>query len=283
MDMKLKVKVRPSVFKWMRETSGYTAKEIASMLNVDTAYIKSIEDSREEYVEIPLKHLHLLARKYKRQLACFFLSRVPEGESLEDINSKYTIPIKVGQHYSHKVLLADRLCRYYRCLIKDYGYNETRPEPSRYTLQHEPEVVADKELHVLLGDYGMVRCSIEQYCINVLEGNIQLVLADERPYMIMVTATSSISKLEQLVEGYAHILLRHSSYCFFIDEYEAWCKDFMHYVMNKKKRLDKYVKRYGLAYLKALMNTDLRDDEIAIDVIDVKVDDAKTLRIALRT
>jgi hypothetical protein len=53
--------------------------------------------------------------------------------------------------------------------------------------------------------------------------------------------------------------------------------------MNKKKRLDKYVKRYGLAYLKALMNTDLRDDEIAIDVIDVKVDDAKTLRIALRT
>ena len=222
------MKVRPEIFRWLRESAGYSIEEISKILNVDTKIIKKIEDSNKEYEDIRLSWLRKLSSRYKRQLACFFLPEVPEDEKniLTKISNRHyryskQEPITIGTEVAKKLLLADRRARYLRSIIQ--VKDERREEPARYRIIDDPEESAKRERIRYKLDkitFESMRNYIESYCIYVFQFNLPLdvirgfTLTDEKPYIIVVNSKDSkTGKLFTLIHEYAHILLRESSYC----------------------------------------------------------------------
>jgi Zn-dependent peptidase ImmA (M78 family) len=68
----IKVKVNPDVLKWAREEAGCNVIEVSEKFSID---YQIWEQSK---IEIPLDKLREVADYYKRQVAVFFLSKVPD-------------------------------------------------------------------------------------------------------------------------------------------------------------------------------------------------------------
>jgi Zn-dependent peptidase ImmA (M78 family) len=250
------MKVRPKIFRWLRESAGYAIKEVADILKVDAKDIQNIEDSKEEYVEIKLSWLRKLAREYKRQLACFFLPEVPEDERniLENINNRYyryskQEPIRLGTPIAKELLLADRKARYRRSVIQDI-IEDKREEPVKYSINDYPDECARIERSEYINktgksksDFDSIRNYLESYSIYVFQFDLPLdiirgfTLTDDKPYIIVVNSKDSDKgKLFTLIHEYAHILLREGSYCNISEDsntninnvknVEVWCNRF---------------------------------------------------------
>jgi Zn-dependent peptidase ImmA (M78 family)/DNA-binding XRE family transcriptional regulator len=72
---RIEVNINPSILKWAREEAGFDQSEIADKVSVSVDRYKSWEKKGQN---IPLGKLKNIAGQYKRQLAVFFLSDVPE-------------------------------------------------------------------------------------------------------------------------------------------------------------------------------------------------------------
>jgi len=70
----VRVNINPDVLKWAREESGYKDGEIANKLGIELERYQNWEKTGRD---IPLGFLEKISRKYKRQLAVFFLSKSP--------------------------------------------------------------------------------------------------------------------------------------------------------------------------------------------------------------
>lgn len=68
------VKINPEILKWARHEAGYTIDEIAKRLDIESQRYENWETKKEE---IPWGKLKEISKQYKRQLAVFFLQRVP--------------------------------------------------------------------------------------------------------------------------------------------------------------------------------------------------------------
>ena len=73
--MTKKQKLHPEVLKALRETSGYSIEEIAKKLNTSIKKIISVEEGKELFT---LAQIKKLADIYRRPLAAFFSSSIPE-------------------------------------------------------------------------------------------------------------------------------------------------------------------------------------------------------------
>jgi len=253
------MKVRPTVFKWLRESAGYSIDEVSEILKVDPEVIKDIENSKKEYEEIRLSWLRKLSAKYERQLECFFLPEVPKDEEniLTNMNKRYYRSNKqesvvIGTHTAKILLSADREARYLRTIIED----DKRIKPAEYSVYDDPEMIAKKErkLYEVAStkakvNFDNMRNYIERYTIYVFQFDLPLdiirgfTLVDKIPYIIVINSNdSSNGKLFTLIHEYAHILLRESSYCN-IDEstkgnnIETWCNRFTAAFLMPKDQL----------------------------------------------
>lgn len=82
MARSVKVEVSSGVFCWLRESSGWTAEEVAKRLKTSVEAIKAIERGERQPT---LRQLKELSKAYRRPLASFFLSEpLPEPPLPED-------------------------------------------------------------------------------------------------------------------------------------------------------------------------------------------------------
>lgn len=81
MGKAIKVKVNPQVLEWAREEAGYKDIEIANDLEIELDRYRKWEKTGQD---IPLSYLKKISKKYKRQLAVFFLPKAPPKEKIPD-------------------------------------------------------------------------------------------------------------------------------------------------------------------------------------------------------
>lgn len=65
----LSIKINPDVFKWLRESSGWSQEEIAKRLNTSIDSINKIENGQKQPT---IKQLNELSNIFKRPVAAFF-------------------------------------------------------------------------------------------------------------------------------------------------------------------------------------------------------------------
>lgn len=110
---RINVNINPKVLKWAREEAGVDSAEVATKLSVTDSNYKNWEIKGEE---IPLGKLKYLAGYYKRQLAVFFLSEVPEKlKKPKDYRNLKPSSMKL----SKEVLLAMRQVSHFQHLASD--------------------------------------------------------------------------------------------------------------------------------------------------------------------
>jgi Zn-dependent peptidase ImmA (M78 family) len=71
----LNVKINPKVLEWARREAGYTIDEIANRIDIEPERYSKWETTSNN--DIPLAKLKEISNQFKRQLAVFFLSKVP--------------------------------------------------------------------------------------------------------------------------------------------------------------------------------------------------------------
>lgn len=74
MTKTIKIRINPDILKWARDEAGYSIPEIVKQLNIEE---KSYIEWETTGDDIPVTKLKDIASKYKRQIAVFFLPKVP--------------------------------------------------------------------------------------------------------------------------------------------------------------------------------------------------------------
>ena len=103
----MNVKVNPAMLEWARREAGYTGKEIAQRLDIETKRYMNWETTG---TDIPWGKLKEISRQYKRQLAVFFLPKVPPDTQKPSDYRNFRLS---GSRLSAKTLLAIRRARKY--------------------------------------------------------------------------------------------------------------------------------------------------------------------------
>jgi transcriptional regulator with XRE-family HTH domain len=82
MSKSITVEVKPEVFKWLRESSGWTFEDTSKRLKTNVENIKKFEKGEKSPT---LRQLKELSQAFKRPLAAFFLSKPKEGKGVYNI------------------------------------------------------------------------------------------------------------------------------------------------------------------------------------------------------
>ena len=70
----IKVQINPGILKRARELGGYSIDEISSKLQIDADIYSQWEVTG---YDVPFGKLRILSQRYKRQIAFFFLEKIP--------------------------------------------------------------------------------------------------------------------------------------------------------------------------------------------------------------
>ena len=73
--------INPEILRWARERSGFSAEAAAKSLNKTESFLKECESGERDLTYVQLE---TLADKYKRPVAMFFLSDIPEEPIFEE-------------------------------------------------------------------------------------------------------------------------------------------------------------------------------------------------------
>ena len=93
------IKLSPMVLKKLRETSGYTVAEIAKKLGISKEKIISVEEGESSFTLIQIKKL---ADIYKRPLAAFFSTSIPDLPMLVDYRINRTKKLSPGIYQAER-------------------------------------------------------------------------------------------------------------------------------------------------------------------------------------
>ncbi|MEM2857306.1 MAG: ImmA/IrrE family metallo-endopeptidase [Candidatus Nitrosocaldaceae archaeon] len=246
------LKVKSSVFKWLREDSGYTIKEVARKLDVTP---KDIEDwESKSIIKLTYEQIKRLAQLYDVPVTNFFLPHPPPYQPLSFLRRGEIIMV------SPKVHKIKRKARYLRSIIYEIDRENIEKIKDRiphYRIDEDPEECAKQERSKhfnaieltrtkdskdKLKKLGKLKKKLAEIGIYVFEFNMPLEevrgfsLVDELPYIIVINAEDSINgKIFTLLHEYAHILLRDQKGCTEMEladdkkEYrgiERWCNTF---------------------------------------------------------
>ncbi|MEM3334267.1 MAG: XRE family transcriptional regulator [Thermoplasmata archaeon] len=112
--------MNPKVLKVLRESSGYTKDEIAEKLKTSVNKITLVEEGKASFTLIQIKKL---AEIYKRPLAAFFSSSIPELPKAPDYR------INREKRLTSNVYLAQRRAQYLSEKIKELSGKRTQIPP----------------------------------------------------------------------------------------------------------------------------------------------------------
>ncbi|MEM3592965.1 MAG: XRE family transcriptional regulator [Conexivisphaerales archaeon] len=111
------IKLYPTVLKAIRESSGYSIEEIAKKLKTSVDKIESVEEGKASFT---LTQIKKLAEIYKRPLAAFFSSSLPELPKSPDYR------INREKRLTPYVYLAERRAYYLSEKIKELSGKKTQ-------------------------------------------------------------------------------------------------------------------------------------------------------------
>ncbi|HQU83595.1 MAG TPA: XRE family transcriptional regulator [Pyrinomonadaceae bacterium] len=227
------INVNPQVLRWAREEAGFDMAEIAQKINISIDEYKHWEKEGEN---IPFSKLKTIAGQYKRQIAVFFLPKVPEKISKPiDFRNLSPQQRKLSKH----VLMVMRDVTYFRQTaleLKGETYWKSRYDwlkniknikqdnlalsdwlrdkldisvetqfSWKYDSQafkHWRQAVEDK-LGILVFQFSMPLDEVQGFCYT-----------DNYPYSIVVNSKHSYtSRLFTIFHELGHIVRHHSGMC----------------------------------------------------------------------
>ncbi len=260
------VEVNPEVFKWLRESSGWTIEEVAKRLRTSVKVIIEIEEGRRAPT---LRQLKELSSAFKVPLAAFLL---PEPRKEKWPKDYRLIPGKEGK-FDKKTIVAIRRARSLQEAARELLYNiGENPEPriTLANLKDDPEVLAIKyrELFGLSIErqikfdnpyalFNYLRRQLESINVFVFQASMPIedargfALTDDYPAVIVVNSQDIIqARLFTLMHEFAHILLGESvidrpDILFPAPIYvEKWCNEFASSFLLPKKYAEREFNAY---------------------------------------
>jgi Zn-dependent peptidase ImmA (M78 family)/DNA-binding XRE family transcriptional regulator len=249
MAKSLKVEVNPKVFKWLRESSGWSKEDIAKRLKTNVEIVSAIEKGERQPT---LRQLKDLAIAYKRPLASFLLSEplkesplpkdyrmLPDRKNVFDKKTIYTIrKARDLQEIGAELLININ--------------NSTKPDIKKITISKNPEKIAlefrekfeldieiQKKFKTSYEFFNYLRDIFEEMNILVFQFSMPIedargfALTDELPNVIVINSGDTIeARLFSLMHEFGHILLGETVIDFpnisisTDHRIEIWCNQF---------------------------------------------------------
>lgn len=242
-------KVNPSVFKWLRESSGWSVEDVSRRLRTSEEVVRSIESGRRDPT---LRQLRELSGAYKRPLAAFFLSE-PKQEKPKPKDYRMT-PHKTGV-FEKKTLMILRMARTLQEIGGELSRNidrDMKPVIERVDISSDPSRIAgiyreefdlteEKQIDFKTTRemFNYLRDRLENINILVFQESIPVddargfTLSDDFPNVIVLSSQDSIeARIFSLLHEFGHILLGESV----VDspdptgkvknDIESWCNRF---------------------------------------------------------
>ncbi|MCP4459531.1 MAG: ImmA/IrrE family metallo-endopeptidase [Cytophagales bacterium] len=229
----LSTHINPKVLKWARDNSGFTVEEISKRLSVKTERYVLWEEKGED---VPFGKLKIISSSYRRQIAVFFLKKVPEEhvEKPKDFRN-----LDEDTDLTRPVRLALRRSRYFQKLAKElnphledkYDWVEGKKGlemtsdfqvagwvrkllniDTEKCLKWKSENEAyrfwrnaiEKELGILVFQFSMPLDEVHGYC-----------LTDVKPFVIVTNSNHTYTARSfTLFHELAHIIRNDSGICF---------------------------------------------------------------------
>lgn len=249
MPRSITTQVNPTVFKWLRESSGWTIEEVSNRLKTSEDVVNSIESGKRDPTLTQLKEL---SKAYNRPLAAFFLSN-PKPE--KPMPKDYRLLPEKKDVFDKKTILILRKARKLQEISGELSRNinyETKPSIKKATISDDPKPLADKyrvefeftikkqiKFKTSYEVFNYLRDKMEDINILVFQDSMPLedargfALPDETPNVIVISSRDSIeARIFSLIHEFAHILLGEPAIDFpdFTNPYqnkiESWCNQF---------------------------------------------------------
>ncbi len=249
MTHSLKTEVDPMVFKWLRESSGWSIEDTAKRLRTSVNVIGAVERGERK---LTLRQLEELSKAYKRPLASFFLSEpLPEPPLPKD----YRMLPEKKDIFDKKTIYTIRKARSLQKVGNELSENisySTIPMVKRATLDDDPEKLAyeyrdmfnlsEEQQRKFKTPYEMfhhIRDKLED--MNVLVFQLSMPLEDARGFaltdrtpniMVINTKDSMEARLFTLMHEFGHVLLGETvidipdATVKYSNNIERWCNIF---------------------------------------------------------
>jgi Zn-dependent peptidase ImmA (M78 family)/transcriptional regulator with XRE-family HTH domain len=254
MPRSLKVDVNPTVFKWLRKSSGWSVEEVSKRLNTSVDVIKSVEIGTWQPTLLQLKEL---SNAYKRPLALFFLTKPLDEPSLP---KDYRLLPDKKDVFDKKTISTIRKAR---CLQEIGGEllsnmnTNVSPKIDHVSLLKDPTDIGEyyrnqfsvntdmqqgfKSSYAFL-DYLRETCEnlnilVFQFPMPVEDAR-GFVLTDRNPNVIVINSKDTIeARIFTLLHEFGHILLRETVI------------DLPIISLNKKNRIESWCNQFAASFL----------------------------------
>ncbi len=249
MPRSIAAEVVPEVFKWLRESAGWSIEDVSKRLETSNDAVKAIESGEKAPT---LNQLRELSLTYKRPLAAFFLSKpIEEKPKPKD----YRMLPNRKDVFDKKTILVLRKARMLQELGAELSRNidyQTKPHIKKVKMSESPEQLAknyrqifelteekQKKFRTSYDLFNYIRDKMEDMNILVFQYSMPVedargfALPDESPNVIVLSSKDSIeARIFSLMHEFAHILLGETAIDFpdFTmprqNDVEAWCNRF---------------------------------------------------------
>jgi Zn-dependent peptidase ImmA (M78 family) len=245
----IKVDVKPEVFKWLRESAGWSIEDVSKRIKTSPETVTAFEAGKKKPT---LRQLRELSQSFRRPIAAFLLSE-PKKEKPKPKDYRF-IPNKIGI-FDKKTILVLRKARSLQEIGKELSRNieyDTKAKVERVDVSDRPEKIARKYRDIFeLNEekqrkfktpyelFNYLRDILENMNILVFQFSMPVedargfVLSDELPAIIVVSTKDSIeARIFSLMHEFAHILLGESVIDFpdislsYRNRIEKWCSEF---------------------------------------------------------
>jgi Zn-dependent peptidase ImmA (M78 family)/DNA-binding XRE family transcriptional regulator len=224
MPASLKVEVDPKVFKWLRESSGWTKEEVAKRLGTSVEVVEVIEKGERDPT---IRQLKELSNAYKRPLATFLLSE-PLKEA--PIPKDYRMLPDKKDLFDKKTIQAIRKARGLQEVGAELliNFNDTaRPKVKRLKTTDNPEQAAlmyREDIKLAIETqmkfknsyefFSYIRDAFEERNILVFQFSMPVedargfALTDAVPNVIVINSADSIeARIFSMMHEFGHVLL----------------------------------------------------------------------------
>jgi len=246
----IEVNVVPDVFKWLRESAGWSYDDVSKRIKIDVNCVKNVETGN---YKLTFNQLQTLANCFKRPVASFLLSK-PISEKTPPKDYRM-LPNKVNT-FDKKTIIVLRKARNLQDICKDLinNINDKLDISFKYETQKNDAVDVGKKYRKLFDLdaekqkkfkdayklYDYLRDILETNNIFVFQFSMPIedargfVLTDDVPKVIVVNTKDIIeARIFTLIHELGHILLGESAIdlpnnntLIVNNKTEQWCNEF---------------------------------------------------------
>ena len=294
MPKPLLVDVKPSVFKWLVSSSGWTDEEIANRLKTKHDFVKNVISGDKKPTFRQLKELSLI---FKRPVAAFLL---PEPKEEKPKPKDFRMLKDKTDKFDKKTLLVLRKARKLQDLCKELSGNmgqNFKPNLEKARIEESPfKFAAEYRRKLNLNEekqrkfktayelFHYLRDVLEDMCVYSFQYSMPLedargfVFVDSHPYVIVVNTKDTIeARLFSLMHEFGHVILRQSAIDLPDESHaartriEKWCNRFSaefllpkkdakrsfqnsKHILTQGKTLDKFSRKFKVSKITLLIS-----------------------------